>query len=305
MQRATSTSFLVAALVVLAACGSDGSDAVTSSSGPASTSATTAPTTPVSPSSTAGAGVLTPEVECFDGVDTYRFSYSYTGDAPLVLPIGDANAVAGGEPGDNPLQPTIFAPGEHVPAFWKMTGDDPITWNLTGPDGETRSVTADESAPDCETAPNLLDGTELVVTPGTPTLSDDGSTASLEIQIAGLPATSTCPAGLDPLPMTLFTGGDPNDATPTTLTVTVATAGSGNQVADFRPDIWGLDHCAFEGEETVTWSDQVYTDIPLIFCYVVQDGTFTESDSLEDCPYIPPTGGGRIRPTDSTTTAAT
>lgn len=303
MQRATSTSFLVAALVVLAACGSDGSDTVTSTSGPGSTSATTSPTTPVSPSSTAGAGVLTPEVECFDGVDTYSFSYSYTGDTPVVLAIGDANAVAGGEPGDNPLQPTIFAPGEHVPAFWKMAGDDPITWTLTGPDGETRSVTADDSVPECETPP---EGIELTVTPATPVLSADGTSASLEITIDGLPATSTCPAGLEALPMTLYTGGDPGDSSPSTLTVAVAASeASGNMVADFRPDIWGLNHCAFDGQETVTWSDRVFTAIPLIFCYALQDGALVESDSLEDCPYLPPTGGGRIRPTDSTTTAAT
>lgn len=249
--------------------------------------------------------MLTPEVACYDGVDTYAFSYSYTGDTPIVIPIGDDNAVTGGEEGDNPLQPTIFAPGEHVTAFWKMTGDDPITWSLTGPDGVPRRVTAGSFVPECEFGPNQLDGTQLIVTPGTPVLGADGTTASLEIEITGLPELSTCPAGLEPAPMTLYTGGDPIDASPTTLTVTLRDV-NGHQVADFRPNVWGLNHCTYQGQETVSWSDQVYTDLPIIYCFTVADGALVQSDAAGvDCPYIAPTGGGRIRPTDSTTTAAT
>lgn len=119
----------------------------------------------------------------------------------MAIPAGDNNAVEGGDQGDDPLVPTVLAPGEVAPAFFVRDLDlqsETVTWSVTGPDGVRRSATSDLSSdPECtadlirsplddKRAPRLA----YAYTVGT-------TTATIIATVVGVGPTSICPTGLE------------------------------------------------------------------------------------------------------------
>jgi hypothetical protein len=148
-----------------------------------------------------------PEVRCRETSGRIWFAYSNGADHAVAVDA-TASVVAGGDPDDSPLAPTVFAPGRVSPAFFAITSqtDANVTWQVTGPDGQSRTATADAATRDCgETSPGPnqpgLRAPDLafsyVIQPGTAGAPDS---AVVTVSLVGDVGTSACAPGLDARP---------------------------------------------------------------------------------------------------------
>jgi hypothetical protein len=181
--------------------------------------ASSAASTTHAPSTTVAPAAVVPVVICSGFGATY-FGYTNSGSAPVVIPAGADNIVEGGDEGDEPLVPTVFAPGQFGPAFWVSTvesDDGTVSWTLAGPDGQRRQATSGPSDPECddeEIAPPVAD-------PRSPQLAYAYSVGTDAVTIVataiGTGTESVCPEGLEPRPPRVWI--ETTDSSGTTVSV--------------------------------------------------------------------------------------
>lgn len=226
---------LVAAALLLAACGSSSGPravpstvvattvapsstaALASSTAPAST--TSVPATTLAASSTtapAAAAVVVPEVLCIVPIadrsdpnpdDAVWFSYTNQGTVPVAVPLGPRNFLVNPPDFDGPLVPTVFAPGHVVAAFAtaQHSNGAPVAWTVVGSDGVARTAAATAATPDCQdTALASLQAQDTRVARSVAVTAKalpegaatpTGVEVTATFDVTGL--TSRCPAGLD------------------------------------------------------------------------------------------------------------
>ena len=243
-------------LLMAAGCGSDS---------PTTGASTTVPST--SPAAVAGAaGSIIPEAVCNNGGGVV-FGYTNTGTAPVAIPLGPNNHLDGSDPTDEPLAPTVFAPGRVAQAFTSVDelGDHPNpSWSVTGPDGVGHTATADESMPFCvdvlpesnDTRRPVFDVSYKVV----PASGSSAQQASIVVTLTGM-SPSYCPAGLEPrspiVILTLDDGaavvGGPARATVPFGTQTDLTGKHSAVIASTHASAQVADVCAGAGAVTRSW----------------------------------------------------
>jgi hypothetical protein len=266
-------------------------------------------------------GPLVPEVLCVTGLDREAltgdvyFSVDNQSSDPVVVAdparnvlAGAMNAAAGG---DNPLVPTVFGVGRTSPAFLAVAGSDSVSWSLTGPDGVTRTATATLDSPFCDvgsTDSSIGDDRqysltyEIISWTGTPP-------TDVTILIAPTDPSTTmsrCGAGLEALPSRtgLLVNGEilPIDE-PLPLPVYTSFPSIGERIQTRVPvEYIVVDRCAYDGVESRQWpmgdvpADFGYGQlVGLSFCAVL-DGDEVLQAPFDDCIWVLPTGGSRVRP---------
>jgi hypothetical protein len=311
--------------LLVAACGDSESD----SAEPAATTApTTATTTPPTASTAPAVAPITPEVLCVDPMWN-DVAFAYVNDADVAVVLEDAaSSVSDGEEADLAFVPIVFAPGRVSPAFWITPAvDDGVTfpaWTVTGPDGVARTAAADDATPTC---------TDELLVSTTPdsrqpkfefrdaVVSADGSFVTFVSDLAGVPATSVCPAGLEPQPVSVVIddgdGQSSVDGVTATWVVELAPGSTGVVRARYQSvAALVLDQCSADGATQQVWPggafDAIYVGVGVclneldgVITYFSVDGVATpiggteSSGSAEqvDPSYCPPfTGGARTRP---------
>ncbi len=332
--------------VSLAACSDDAPEAVqavtsdaatsvpTTSTPTTSTPATSAPaesspdTTPssavdVASSGTTGSAAVVPELLCTTGVpsadeipppDVY-FAVDNQGTTPIVIDDPSRSFLTGASSDDNPLVPTIFAPGRRSPAFLAVSDADSVSWTIIGPDGQSRTATADAThAPEC--TDELLGPT--VPDPRTPKIeyalvppADPAATptqVAVTAQVTGVPASSVCPAGLEPLAPVIWltVGGDPVTALPAVITLDLTThqeSFAPAQVTTGQASLnyYLVDRCGFGTANSESWpmgaafGSMGFDGTDETLCVELIDGQPVIDPAAQHCFHLPLTGGQRIR----------
>lgn len=302
----------VAALALIAACGSDeeileGSTTTATDPAPVASAAPETTPTATDPPPPAATGAIIPEVLCFTNDGEVAFAYVNENDTAVVLDAS-SSVVTGADPVDAEFVPVVFAPGRVSPAFFQSSvpAGAPVEWSVTGPDGETRSVASDDSTPPCDDAilaSTVVDDRVATLEVGEPVLGADGSTVQVQTEWVGFPETSVCPEGLEALPARLTT-----DDTRVTASFDGFAGEWTGQLRPFEADrrAWipvGLvviDQCAAEGTTQSVWSERQLGPFVGV-CVVVtdSDGELTAVVENVTCDAIDDfagTGGNRSRP---------
>lgn len=336
---------IVSALLVLfTACGSTSKGTVVTPTKPATTSTvaavgTTAAAVGTTVAASAGASTTTaptvasivPEVVCVgnpspdprssgnprpDVDEPVYFGYTSSATTPVAVPKGPDNRVEGMPDDDDPLAPTVFVPGRLAPAFLTFvaapTGSLP-SWTVRGPDGVVHTATITASTPGCTDAlvkPPFPDARKPTLSFSMTTLPA-GSTSPTQVELVstlvGLPALSTCAAGLDPLaPIVTFddgVGGAPTTGSVghQTLALTqMPILGTGTTYLGARalPYFFVVDRCRGAGAVTSAWPTAdalVALREGTKTCIKVDGAQATVVTSSDECQSLAYTGGVRTR----------
>lgn len=323
----------------------------TTSSSSSTAAATTAASTaaPAAATTLAAPAAIVPEVVCVDtsfvrrpppgptttiaGTDTsvaragpdlaaetlVYFAYRNPTASPVVVPLGDGNRLEGADPADDPLLPTVFAPGRVSPTFLAIVAADGAvpTWTLRGTDGVVRTAAPTAATPACDgseraTSPDtrapqvtVTFGDSVIGTPSEPRIA-------VTVRMTGLPASSVCPTGLTPRPPVVQfrlapgVGGGELELTAegdgTALAelavgplpfATVAVSG-----VRVRVDTFVADRCEAGGVVTTAWATSPGIDAlasGLGATCAVAEGTAVRPATSDECVVLGATGGIRIR----------
>jgi hypothetical protein len=323
-----SLAVFATALLVASACG--GSDdtvpaaANTTTIAAAATDTTaTASAAATTVTAAAGSSGITADVLCvhfnegrgetFTDSDLVYFGYTVSGDEPLAVGA-EANVLDGASPTDEPAPPTVFAPGRVSPAFnvFAEDGGTAVTWTVVGPDGTPSTATADPSSPECpfdSTWPPGLEAEVRIEITSRPL--PEGSAEPTEVEftatVVGIPETSRCPTGLDPLPLEVYFGqpGGPRSegtvavsANPIVDAKNAATQATyRTSTAEFVANI--IDVCTGAGATSKTRAIGPWVATGTVLassCEVVDEsGALSTPDFPGECPSLPATGGVRSR----------
>jgi hypothetical protein len=236
--------------------------------------------------------------------DRVVFGYSNQAGRAVTVPSGERNSLSGDAPDDDPLVPVAFAPGRVERAFVAYVGPDASVpaWRLTGPDGVTRTATPTAATPTC--GPEQLDASKRG--PGEPSLAYSYRSvpgaggiptgAELRVWVAGLPALSTCPAGLTPLPPVarIAAAAGPTVAPGEPIAVARSGPRGGAYLEAHVADV-----CQADGVRSATWAlgsqyDALREGTPV--CFVFDDlGASLVVGGEPGCQKLPATGGVRAR----------
>jgi hypothetical protein len=321
---------VLAVAAALAGCSSDAGSTTETTAAPETTvSAAQVATTPA-PGALAATGgedeeaaatpVLTPIALCVEGGATTYFAYENSGDEPIAVDLGPDNEFVVTERfDDDPLVPTVFAPGYVSPAF---ASEDAERWTITGPDGLTTTAFAAD-APVCTdrllrpTTPDERNPAIAIAWTPVRDGSDELTGVEVTASIVGVPAASVCPPGLEPedvlvgfLP-TARGGGGPGRELSETVPFERGTLASGEVrlAAGVSYEAIIVDRCSGGGAVTQSWRAADLGFGPeATFCFraalpsplvAVQDLERSAASCAPDpdLPPLPPTGGGRIRTT--------
>ena len=293
--------------LVAASCGDDTAGDVASST-PPSAAASEAPA--AAPPATEGPATsltsltsLTPTVLCID--DVVYFGYVNESTEPVVIPEGSGNSLTGANPADQPLLPTLFAPGEVVPAFYAIPFDEQVVWTLVGPDGVSREAVAsiDTTQPCTD---DLVTGTssdtrQAVLSVVSSETSGDASSATIDVSLTAVPALSVCNPAFTPLPASISldfgNGDDLVEGTTATTTVDLASFDGGPPRASITVAAVVLDQCEFDGTVVSSWpANPSLIDAyqGQAYCAELVDGV--AQITVGRCPGLPLTDGIRVRP---------
>jgi hypothetical protein len=298
--------------MLLLACGSDSETAPTTPTEPteaASAATTSAPpaTTESTPATTdAPAAPITPEAVCVGSEGEVYFGYDNASAEPVVIAEGDANALSGVVPDDNPLLTTLFAPGRVDVAFWAYPdGASDIVWTLTGPDGVERTASGGSTTQPCpaDFLVDVDDRSPAVEVVGQ-TLSADGEFVDVELRIAGLAETSVCNEAFVAEP--LFAAIGDGSALPTSFapdaTVTLGPfneSALGGRLATSTVYALIVDRCSAAGVTVESWPlARAANELTFgtVICARLDDaGALTVELRVSPCD-LPATGGQSIRP---------
>lgn len=315
--RRTSRPIVIAvavAVALLASCAT-GDETLRPAPGPSPEAVVpgTEPSTSEAPSTDHDASdpdaAITPTLLCVDERSRHYFAYVNDADAPAVIELGADNQLTGGTDDDEPFVTEVFAPGRVSPAFWVSTptGDPPV-WTVTGPDGETR--TSDTGEPPARCTDDLL-------RPTTPDdrvggievddveLLDDGDTVQFEVRLVGVPGTSRCHEAFEPDAVRVRIVDPATDRVVDGATVTSTwplfldplDKGAARR-AHVPLHAYVSDRCRAGDVVAESWPNGPLADLQdgRFACIVERPGGFDVEVDDSGCPFLPPTGGGRVRP---------
>lgn len=231
------------------------------------------------------------------------FGYVNDAGAPVVVPAGPGNQLVGDAPDDDPLVPVAFATGSVTRAFAAYVGRDGTApeWRLTGPDGVSRRAAPSVATPPC-TQEQL--GFGPVAESPEPTFTyrsvrgADGAPTGAELRVGmvGLPALSTCAAGLTRLPpvaRAVVSGQDRALGEP----VTVNRSGP---VTFAYVEVHVADVCEADGVRSASWAagaayDQLREGAPVCLLFQADGVALARDGEVAGCARLPATGGIRSR----------
>ncbi len=301
--------------------------------GPATSTTSASTTTSTSTTSTAAVSrsPIIPEVLCVGQTNggtnrlsaetSVYFAYSNAGSSAAVVDAGPDNELTNGYPGDEPLVPTVFAPGRVSPAFSSYVQEDGTvpSWTLRGPDGAMRSTKISKDTPECTEAlltPTLTDPRRLDLAFSyhpSPEFSFPVKKIDLTITVIGAGQKSLCAEGLEPeAPVVWFenseSGTTPGATFNQTLTVkdaVNATTGEPSLVASTSVAAHLVDICGAQDSTSESWPDSG-TVAPIEdgvqVCIRLVDNKLSlelrpVNSGCEDVLALPATGGVKTRST--------